>query len=499
MLKRMIALLTVICMMAVMFVACSDPSDKTPEATKGGTGNNNPSESSNSLFKPIKDSLPELNFDGEVINVVLRSDERYSGEFMVDENDTNAVSSAIFKRNTMVQERFDVDIEFYPIGNGHGPWSDIENSIFTGTCKYDIVVGSSSPASAQFQKGLYRNLRNIDYIDFSKEYWSQGIIDNQTIAGATYGITGSISTYFYDSAFVIYFNRDLCIANDIDPDEVYGLVMDGKWTLEEMMTMTKDIWIDDGDGTPDEGDVFGFGLQVTSATDGFTSSCLVDYINESETGIEIAMDLAKVSDIVDKLNSFLWDNEGVCGLVEGAGYVANDLYLFDKQFASDKLLFVTDWLYSTSTVTMRDMTSDFGVLPYPKYTVDQEYSTYVHDKYSLFSIPVSVSNDRVDMVGAVLEAMASEGHNTVMPAYYEKALTSRYIRDPESVQTMDIIVRNIFIDKLWSLDNRIPRYTLRYPVWNHTTDVASSYREYYDLSKSTLSDIFTLYAKYAEN
>lgn len=499
--KRSLVLLLAFCMLLTL-VACSRGNGKDHETSGRDTGSSTPANTEkdpDALFQTVEDDLPELDFNNTEINVVLRSEDRYSSEFMVEETDTNVVSVAIFERNFKVEDRLGVTIQYHPLGNGHGPWTDIENSIMTGTCGYDVVVGSANPASEQFQKGLYRNLRNVKYLDLSKEYWSQGMIQNQTIAGATYGATGSISTYFIDSAFVIYFNRNLCEANGIEPASVYDTVLGGNWTLDEMMTLTKDIWIDDGDGIPSENDVYGFGLQVTSAIDGFTSSCHVDYLTEDDDGFKIAMDLAKVNDIVSKLNTFLWNNNGVCGLVEGAGYVDTDLYLLDQQFANDKLLFVTDWLYSTSTATMRDMASDFGVLPYPKYTADQDYSTYVHDKYSLFAIPASVENDRMDMVGAFLEAMASEGHNSVMPAYYEKALTGRYIRDPESVKTMDIIVRNISIDKLWSLDNRIPRFTMRQLVWHKSTNVSSAYREYYDLSKDAIAKIFDKYAEYADN
>ncbi len=502
--RRILALIFAICLALGMLAACSQAGNDSQVDTTTVADNTTQepvTEDSESLFQPVYDSLPALDYGMDEVKIVLRTEDRYADEMMVDEFDTSAVPAAIYARNMKVSERLNVDLLFYPVGNGHGPWTNIENSITTGSCNYDIVDGSAAPASGQFQKGLYRNLRNLDYLDLSKDYWSQGIVENQTIAGATYGITGSLSTYFYDSAFVIYFNRNLCSANGISPDSIYELVMDKNWTLDEMISLTKDFWIDnDGNGIADAGDTYGFGLQVTSSTDGFTSSCQVDYLIESVDKIEIAMDLAKVSNIVTKLDSFLWDNNGVCALAENKNYISENIYLFDSQFASDKLLFVTDWLYSTSTITMRNMKSDFGVLPYPLYDTNQEeYSTYVHDKFSLFAVPVTVKAERTEMIGAVLEALASEGHNVVMPAYYEKALTHRYIRDPESVKTMEIIVSNIFIDKLWSLDINIPRYTLRQLVWDHSTDVVSAYRQYYETTKGKLDDIFTNYAKYAEN
>lgn len=503
MLKKILALLLVLCMLVVI-VACGQTqngdegqtTEKTEQPTQApGTSDDDP----DALFQTIKDDLPVLNFENAEINVVVRSEERYYSEFIAEEGDSNVVSQAIFDRNLNVEERLGVLITYHPVGGGHGPWADIETSIITGDCEYDLLAGSAMQGATNFTKGLYKNLRNVEYLDLNKEYWAQGILDNQTIAGATFGVTGSISTYFYDSAFVIYFNRVLAEAWGVSPDDIYDLVLSGEWTIDKMMEISKNIYQDDGDGVEDVDDVFGMGVQVTSATDGFAASCMINLVSETEDGLQIAMDIARVSDVVTKLNSFIWDNPGVCALAENSNYVTNDIYLLDQQFANDKLLFVTDWLYSTSTMTMRDMESDFGVLPYPKYDVDQEYATYVHDKYTLFAIPVSVSAERASMIGAFMEAMASEGHNLVMPAYYEKALTSRYIRDPESVLTMDIIVRNITVDKLWSLASDIPRYCIRQLIWDKSTDVVSTYRKYYSNSQKTLDNLYVFYEQYADN
>lgn len=504
MLKKIFALLLVVCMLFAI-VACDQGKQNENTTTDNGEqATKDPEEVADdedpdALFQTIRDDLPELNFNNAEINVVVRSEDRYYSEFMSEEGDSNVVSQAIFDRNLTVEERLGVIIGYHPVGNGHGPWTDIETSITTGTCEYDLLAGSSIQGSKQFVKGLYKNLRDVDYLDLSKEYWSQGILDNQTIAGVTFGATGSISTYFYDSAFVIYFNRNLAESWGISPDSIYEMVLNGEWTLDKMMELTKNVYEDDGNGIEDENDVYGFGVQVTSATDGFTASCNINFVTEDEDGMKIAMDIGRVSDVVTKVNSFIWDNPGVCALAENKNYVTSEIFLLDQQFANDKLMFVTDWLYSTSTMTMRDMKSDFGVLPYPKYDVNQEYATYVHDKYTLLAIPASVSEERTDMVGAVMEALASEGHNEVMPAYYEKALTSRYIRDPESVKTMDIIVRNITLDKAWTLATDIPRFCVRQPIWDKSNDVVSAYREYYTNAQQKVDDLYAYFKEIANS
>ena len=326
------------------------------------------------------------------------------------------------------------------------------------------------------------------------------MIENMTLADATYFATGSISTYLYDSAFVIYMNKKLASEWGINPDDVYKTVLDGEWTLDNMVMLTKDIYRDMNGNGVDGQDLFGFGLQVTSATDGFYSSCDIPCTTVSSDGnVSYSIGLEKLDNVCTKLKDFLWTYDGVAALAEGTGYVTNDIYLFKNQFANDQLVFVTDWLYSTSTETMRGMESDFGVLPYPKYDVYQDqYYTYAHDKLTVFGVPVTVPEDRLEMVGAFLEAMASGGQNTVMPAYYEKTLTARNIRDPQSVQTMHLIVGNIANDRIWFLYRQGATSLLRDQIWKNRNDLSSTYNSTFNTINSYFTTMRDAYAEYAD-
>ena len=497
--KRLIAWILFAC--TLLLCACTKGQNE--EQTTSDTKENVVGEYGDSLFIKIKDDLPDnMDFGGEKITMVLRgTDPRFYSEFVVDATDVNVVSSAVFERNTIVEDRLNIVIDFYTGNIGpHGPWAEIQNSILAGACNYDVAAGSSVTATSHALQGTYRNLRNIDNIDLSKEYWSQGLIENMTLSEATYFATGSISTYFYDSAFVIYMNKDLATNWGINPDEVYKTVLDGDWTLDNMILLTKDIYSDLNGNGVDGADLYGFGLQVTSATDGFYSSCEIPCTTILDDGnIEYAMDLERVDDVCTKLKDFLWTYDGVAALAEGTGYVTDEIYLFTNQFANNQLVFVTDWLYSTSTDTMRNMKSNFGVLPYPKYdTYQTQYYTYAHDKLTVLGIPLTVPDAKLEMVGAFLEAMASGGQNTVMPAYYEKALTSRNIRDPESVKTMNLIVSNIVNDRIWFLYRQGATSLLRDQVWKKRDDLISTYRSTYDEINSYFVTMKDAYAKYAD-
>jgi hypothetical protein len=95
---------------------------------------------------------------------------------------------------------------------------------------------------------------------------------------------------------------------------------------------------------------------------------------------------------------------------------------------------------------MRASETDFGVLPIPKWEESQSryYSVVSIYTSSLMSVPI-VTQD-LERTGILLEALAAESKYTLMPAYYEVALKTKYARDDESAEMLDIIINNRIYD-----------------------------------------------------
>ena len=106
-------------------------------------------------------------------------------------------------------------------------------------------------------------------------------------------------------------------------------------------------------------------------------------------------------------------------------------------------------LGSVETDQFINMQDKYGVIPMPKYDETQDkYYTFLHDQFTSIGITSVHANDdeTVQMLGAVLEAMALESYKTVAPAYYEVALKGRYLDDPESWRMLDMIYENVKVD-----------------------------------------------------
>ena len=104
-------------------------------------------------------------------------------------------------------------------------------------------------------------------------------------------------------------------------------------------------------------------------------------------------------------------------------------------------------LVSVESAEFRNMTDQYGIIPIPKMEEAQEkYYTFLHDQFTAFGIVSTVKEDRLQMMGAFLEAMAAESYKSLVPTYYELALKTKYVSDEESGEMLDMIYKTIFID-----------------------------------------------------
>ena len=94
--------------------------------------------------------------------------------------------------------------------------------------------------------------------------------------------------------------------------------------------------------------------------------------------------------------------------------------------------------------SIKELETDFGIIPYPKYDTEQEL---YNCRVSYYMPPVlPTTNRNLDLVGAVLEVTNYLAMKEVTPAYIEGALKGKYARDEESIAMLDLILSNRVVD-----------------------------------------------------
>ena len=101
---------------------------------------------------------------------------------------------------------------------------------------------------------------------------------------------------------------------------------------------------------------------------------------------------------------------------------------------------------NTLETGLRDATFEYSIAPLPKFNKNQKaYGTYVQDQFTIVVVPTTVAGNEktMEVVGATLEALASESYKQTYKAYFETALSYQYLQNKESVEMLQLIYESV--------------------------------------------------------
>ena len=383
----------------------------------------------------IRPEIPdELDYGGETIHIV-KNPLVLLPEFNTEELTGEVVDDALYNSYTAVCDRLNVDFELIDVESSNSKQAAyvtaITKSVQSGSGAYDIISGYSMCFATLAAQGMLNDLLQTDYIDMEKPWWSSQLLKQSVIKGKLYFATGDISNQLLYNMVVTFFNKNMITEYNLDSP--YDFVYAHEWTLDKMSELCKGIYTDlNGNGKADGEDRYGFATSPVF-TDAFWFSAGLTYIDISEDGIPViseSLSSERAADLVAKIQSMLFDGTNDMSTTFGSFEAGNVL------FHSDEMLYA-EWAY-------RDLPFDFGVVPVPTYSEEDEFSTCASFTYTLYGIPLDARDP--NMSSAVMEAMAYEGWKTVTPAVFETAMKLKYTHDEDSIRMLDIIRDSISFD-----------------------------------------------------
>ncbi len=395
------------------------------------------------------DKLPsDLDYDGEDVVVLNRTAQNYNrDEIAVPELNTEPVNDAMFNRNLTISDRLNVNIVSHSMDDPD-PFAvitEIERVVKAGGQDYDLLAGACYVTLASALRGTFYDLSDLEYLDLEQDYWMQDYNESISMDGEQYTATGAIALSTYRLAMLTLFNKEMF--EDQGLPSLYEAVQKNEWTLDYQASIVRGFYQDmNGNAVRDEEDLYGFVTSSSLNTDVYWSACDIPMIQKNADGEYVwTMDTGKLSDTVDKLLYLYYESSGtyLCQLDQ------NDTAQpgIRKMFAEGRAAMTTLRLMAAELDELRNMTQQYGIVPMPKYDANQkEYGTQMHDQFTVFCIPSSVDYGKLEMIGATLEAMASESERTVKPAYYEIAIKRKYMSDPVAWEMLDIAFDNMVID-----------------------------------------------------
>jgi len=356
------------------------------------------------------------------------------------ESTGDVVNDAVYERNLKVMSDLNCNFNIVSKSQLGGDSIDklISSSVLAGSNDYDFVIGVQYLVTPLVLQNMYINLYGAPYIDISEPWWSDSYINEVTVGTERlYFLAGDISLAFMRNQSCAYYNKTLYQNLFGDPAEMYDTVIDGKWTMDKLYALSDASYSDlNGDSASDKADQFGAGVIASNITDHFTFDAGVRATTRGSDGIpKLTMNNEHTISFTEKLYELYYNCKGTYVFPSTEEALATDMPL---KFMNDQLLFMFEWLYSADY--LRDMQSDYGIIPYPKFDENQEqYLSLIHDVASITCVPATC--DKLDAVCAVMELLAYYGYKSVTPAYYEVALKTKYVRDSaeNALQIIDII------------------------------------------------------------
>ena len=443
--KKTLAAILAALMLAGSLTACAT-GDDTPDDTK------TPAQTTAAIEDDteLKDSLPDdLDYGGKEITIISRGRLGwFHDEILVEKLKSDPVNDAIYERNKLVESRLNVKLTNLPddsIGAEAVP-DKVTTSVKAGTDEYQIMVAASYTTADTSLSGVFANLADTEYIDLEMPWWSQGYNQAIRYGGLQLSATGSMLISTYRLAFTTVFNKNLF--TEANQPYLYDTVEEGKWTLDKQLSLVPLFHRDNGNGIQDEeGDIYGFISNDYISVDPYWSACRMDFLGrDDDGGYALVLDTGKIHDVSEKV-LHLYHN------TDGGAYILphedgdHEQEIMREMFAEGRSAMATLRIIELESSVVRNTSQEYGVIPMPKFDErQQDYRTFLHDQFSVVAIPTTVVDERLDMVSAVVEAMASASYRIVRPVYYEEPLRTKLVQDPQSALMMDLITEGIYID-----------------------------------------------------
>lgn len=411
-----------------------------------GDGGTAPASDSTDVVDTTTEAAPDLTyvceipsdvkFDGETFTIAIYENPNVNNHMFVEEENGDTQNDAMYKRQRLTEERFGITLNEAVFDDNA---SKFRAPILAGDREYDIANIRCTDALSFWQEELIIPTSELSYIDLEKGYWNKSFNESLTLGGQQYIAIGDMLTSTHDLTYALTFNKKL--AEDYKVGDIYSLVREGKWTFDSMLGMMKTATNDlNGDTNMDENDSYGYASHPKQVLPDFWIAAGEMSVKKDDDGIPyLAVGEERFINVFNKIFDITYGAKT---------YFKPSDALYDvpesciKLFRDNQLLFMDASFYYVQQ--LRSMETDFGIIPYPKY--DENQDRY-YSRVSYYNAPiVPVTNQNLELTGAVLEYFNYASSQTVIPAYYDVVLYGKVIRDEESRDMLDIIFDSRVVD-----------------------------------------------------
>ena len=451
MVLRILCLILCVAVVVSTFVACdntNDGDDTSADSTETSSVSNSTETETTDPAQVALDAITDKDVDwgGKEFTILYSGYNGDNFQELQSEGQTGEIlSNKVFERNEKFQDKCNLKLNYIKASDKDDAHFKAQREAQDGIGEIQYFTIDHGTTAGLAIEGLLYNFLDMG-IDLETEWWDQGTY-SFNLYGNVFFMNGSWNFSDDRSTWCMLFNKKAY--NDVHPNvDPYQIVLDGEWTLDKFHELISNFSSDNGDGSWDDQDNYGFIATPHYSNALFFGSGLryTNMVNGEDPTLALSDDksmMDKASALVDKvLNIYGTDH---------STHRAVDFQTSYSMFKNNQGLFYGETVSYVINLNA-EYEGQFGVLPVPKYDVEQkDYLTYTGDYSSTLSIP---SNTKDGLkIGAITQVFAIMSHQLTFPAFYDVVLTSKSVKDPQSVEMLNIIfqhrvydISNYFVD-----------------------------------------------------
>ncbi len=441
-----------------------------------------------------------IDFGGRTFTIAVYQDaaDGYDTYQDIYSDGTDAVSVAVRDRNATMEALYNCKIATYATQNAS---SIAKADIGSGQSTFDIYASKYNVAYAA-TGGINYNLR--DYVNLSAPGWDQKYVSQLTLRDnnghdVLYSIIGDFAPSSYDTLFGMYFNEDAfdragvkdADGNSVLSSHVYEMVKNGTWTMDKFLELYTNASKDNNnDGLYDydpnaeapSGDVIGWVTSTTAVQGLYTAAGLPMIRNDNGAlSFAVADELDAWNEVIDT-SIHVWHQPQHADMGYQRGLEA---------LISGNAIFFSEVMKKLKQEELANSDIHLGFLPYPKYSENQEYATFVEQHLAPYSMPLSVLVPNV--VGDFFTLFAAHSSAQVMPVWKD---TLRY----EALSSMGAEVLDITLaSRTYDLGYYYASSDISSVLSNYVTNGNNNLTAYLDAQGQNITNRITNYVTTVTN
>ncbi len=415
-----------------LFVSAACAQTKTTEEdTNSGTFTTEPITERN---YPV---IPDSGYEGYQFNMLFFDNEKVntwtgiSSDLYIEETEGEILIDSVYARNTKTEEHLNIKIKAIS-GDDNTISAAVNSIVMAGSYDYDIVFPRLYSLSGMINNRMFADLNTLPVIDFTDPWWDSNAVSELSVSGKLFCVISDITFIDKLSTYIVFFNKNM--AEEYNLGDMYERVLNNSWTYDKMLEIGSVISTDiNGDSKFDQNDVYGISCQNDAVYILLHAAGATFCEKDKDDNPVFSLNKNTTVDILTEIYRLMNDSQQFFNR-QTYNMTVNDAA---AMFIENRTMFL---IRPTQTmVLLRDMQADFGIIPVPKYTEDQNKYGSAVNPYSAYGLCVPKVIENPERTSVIINLLAAESHYTVMDPFYDVVLDSKLTRDDTSAEMLNII------------------------------------------------------------